>query len=449
MMYRPKRQSAAMLALVFFVLSVFPVKRSEAFLPPLIYAAYMTSTVSGATYTLAGLAGAIGIAGMYLTVTDAMDNAVRVPLGTTTAANPPAPAAPSSAAPVASSDSQVCSASIGLQSPGGNVDGCNLTNTYTLNTAYPYDAYSVQCSGTRTQTHSASQPGCAAYDATVNYNWIAQKSGAVNCPAGYQSQAGSCILVNARQVADDKICDMLVSNGQFATADDMNCGASADGSKVAPMLRDGKVIAYGTNSSGQPLMWEVTPGAQTFTVKEMTQIQTATQTQVKTTTATVDAATATVTAVSTQTAPGSIASPSASASPTTLPQGETVSPVNTPTVTQDSTKPIDLQWPSDYARTGEAKTAADSITDLLKPATEVNDPTVPDWADHWGATFNPLKAWSMPGHSSQCPVAGFGWNGVTYTIDSHCQLITDHWSALQTASVVVWVISALWILLGA
>jgi len=307
---------------------------ARAFLPPVIYAAYMTASVSGATYTMAALAGAIGITGMYLTVKDAMDNEVRIPVGPNPVNEPPAPAA---AATKPKSDMfgwynpyyySSCVADIASNFPtvsatswqnacsaiGGTVQGSGCAKTVPA---------SAQC--------STSEPWTAVF-----LSYIEQA-----CPSGYVDVNGTCTLSNPRQATDDKRCDMLVAGGQFATANDMNCGSSADGSKVAPMIRDGKVIAYGTNSSGQPLMWEVTPGAQTYTVKEIQQVQTATQTQIKTTTATIDATTSAVTSVQTQTAPGSMSSPSAATAPTVTTDPTTAT--NTPTVTQDQTKPADVQ----------------------------------------------------------------------------------------------------------
>lgn len=151
----------------------------------------------------------------------------------------------------------------------------------------------------------------------------------------------SCVLENARQATNDKTCDVLLNNGQFSTADDMNCPSSVDGSKLAPIIREGKVIAYGTNSSGQPLMWEVSQTGGAIQIKEHTQVQTPTQTQVKTTTVTVDAATSAVTQVQTQTSPGSLTSPATQTVPQTTSDPTTAT--NTPTVQRDETKPADLQ----------------------------------------------------------------------------------------------------------
>lgn len=450
---KAKRQNAAIMALLVFFFSVFPVKRSEAFAPPLIYAAYMTTSTGAGTYTIAALAGAIGIAGMYFTVKDATDNEVRIPLGPNTVNSPPAPVAPPTASGTTSQAFKYSPSSPTYSSCGAAAQAWLAVSqgencSYYSEGQWHYDGQKnnvfVSCNGRNVTYYQT----CGTYTSeTVTVSTLIDAGTVSVCPTGYVDSGSGCVLNNPRKVTDDKRCDLLIQNGQFATADDLNCSGSVDGSKVAPMIRNGNVIAYGKNSSGQPLMWEVTPGPQTWTVKEYEQVQTATQTQVKQTTATIDAATSAVTSVQTQTSPGSISSPGASTVPTvTDPATQPTSPTNTPTTT---TKADGIVFPNDYARTGEAQRAADSITDLMKPTSEVADPTVPEWADNWGSTFNPLKAWSVPGHSSVCPVGSFNWNGSTYTIDSHCQLISDYWSALQSAAVVLWTVLALFILLGA
>jgi len=112
-----------------------------------------------------------------------------------------------------------------------------------------------------------------------------------------------------------------------------------------------------------------------------------------------------------------------------------------------------IQFPSDYARQGEAGQAADKVAtaveNLGKASASLDDPMLPEWADPWGDSFNGLRGWSMPNHSSQCPVGSFNWDGKTYTIDSHCQLVVDHWGPLSASMTAVWVVLALFIVLKA
>ena len=163
------------------------------------------------------------------------------------------------------------------------------------------------------------------------------------CPAGYVDNSGTCTLQNARRATDDKTCDILLTSGQFATADDMNCGSTADGSKIAPILREGKTIAYGKNSSGQPLMWEVskpTTANPYYTLRQYEQTQTATQTQVTTTEVQLDPQTSTVTSVTTSTGPGSIANPTDATVPTQTDPQTQPTQQDTPTVKSEKDKDI-------------------------------------------------------------------------------------------------------------
>lgn len=299
---------------------------ARAFLPPVIYAAYMTSSVSGATYSLAALAGVIGVTGMYLTVEDSLHNKVNIPTSPQQSSQVPAPLAPATAP--SSSGQSIPARAVCRRCATGSWSSCGYSELCTHCVVNYSSGYCMQVNpdtglhAGQTYTSASSQPTCGS---------------------GYTLSDGVCVLQNPRLVTDDKTCDILLSNGQFATANDLNCPSTVDGSKLSPMLRDGKVIAYGTNSSGQPLMWEVTPGAQTYTIKQYEQVQTATQTQVKTTTVSVDSSTSAVTSVQTSTAPGSISSPSSATAPSVTTSADPTTATNTPTVTKDETKPADLQ----------------------------------------------------------------------------------------------------------
>lgn len=113
-------------------------------------------------------------------------------------------------------------------------------------------------------------------------------------------------------------------------------------------------------------------------------------------------------------------------------------------------------FPSDYARAGEAaqaantiKTSVDQLKDRLNDSATLADPESPQYTSHWGDTFTGLLSWSLPAHTSTCPVATFDAFERTFRMDSHCQLAADYWDTLRVAMVVVWVILALFILLRA
>lgn len=115
-----------------------------------------------------------------------------------------------------------------------------------------------------------------------------------------------------------------------------------------------------------------------------------------------------------------------------------------------------ITFPDDYARQGTLQSVDSGVSTLHKDLTDtsnVDDPTIPDQSrfaeSFFSGTFDGLKGWSLPGHVSQCPTGSFVWNSTSYTIDAHCQLVNDHFNALQAAMAVVWSLLALFIVLKA
>lgn len=330
-----KRITAFCLAVLVCMSSM--VTPARAFAPVAVLAAPQIVSAGGGTYALAALSGLVGLVGLYLTIEDANDNAVRIPLGPNANNQPPAPSAAATVSP-SGDGASACNAWLAAQPQTQNYNGCTLVYSYTL-TNVTGSAPNYTCTYTKVTT-SNQPPACASLGSPYNQtqpNQSAPVYATPTCPTGYTLNGSNCQLQNARQATDDKTCDILLSTGQFATADDMNCGSTADGTKLSPILRSGKAIAYGTNSSGQPLMWEVTPGSTRYTLRQYEQVQTASQTQVQTTTVTVDAATSEITSVQVQTSPGTIETPGSQSVPT---QADPTTE-NTPTVTQDATKPVD------------------------------------------------------------------------------------------------------------
>lgn len=126
------------------------------------------------------------------------------------------------------------------------------------------------------------------------------------------------------------------------------------------------------------------------------------------------------------------------------------------------------QFPADYAKSGEARAAADEINAFLgakldgmkegvdklsgtgdNPA----DPTIPGAAEFdnafFSGTFSALQGWQLPAHASACPVGSFTWRSASYSINAHCQLFADHSAILTAAMTVVWSIAALFVVLRA
>jgi len=317
---KARRPVAFLVACWFAFMSVWTPRQAFAFAPVAVLAAPQIVSAGGTAYLLsvAALSSLVGVVGLYFMVEDAQQNAIRIPLGPDPSQEPPAPAAPPTASPTG-----------GLVAPADKICG----RAYSGSTSY---GFTEACSLCMVNWGQYPNKICIRIDDLNVYYDAANTQG--TCPDGYTGSGGNCTLQNARRVTDDKTCDILVSSGQFATANDMNCPATANGTKLTPMIRDGKTIAYGKNSNGDPIMWEVTPSATKYTIKQHTQTQTATQTQVQTTTVTVDPQTKTVTNVETQTSPGSIGSPTDASVPTTAP---TTTTTNAPTISQNVDKPID------------------------------------------------------------------------------------------------------------
>jgi hypothetical protein len=125
--------------------------------------------------------------------------------------------------------------------------------------------------------------------------------------------------------------------------------------------------------------------------------------------------------------------------------------------------PAPVQFPSDYARTGEAQVAADTINTRLDTlhndlsnTSIVSDPASPSIADMpwFGTTFSGLSGWSMPGHISTCPTATFDLSailgaGKVYVMNSQCSIFQNNSAPLRAAAILSWLILSIFIVLRA
>lgn len=463
---KARRPVAFLVACWFAFLSAWMPRQAFAFVPVVIAGAPQILTVGGSTVSMAALTGLVGLVGLYMTIEDAQQNSLRIPLGPNSQNQPPSPAAaPTTAASQTGGGSPVAPTSVNnycsTHSASGAWMNCGVTymgeptpEGACAAAGYSgYNTYTGKCTGQIGSLGTVSVQNCPA-GYTLNGGICQPPPIVYTCPQGYSVSGSSCMLTNANLATDDKTCDLLVSMGQFATADDMNCSSTADGSRISPILRNGRAIAYGRNSEGQPLMWEVRPSTPVwpyYTVYQYEQVQTATQTQVKTTEIQVDAQTSQITSVTTSTSPGQIAPPTAQTVPTqTDPQTEPTTQENTPTVQTRNGEPLMPQFPDDYAREPTLKEIRDALTQQSEAPDAPASRTASEISESFfNGTFDALKGWSMPGHSSQCPTGSFSALGSTFVIDSHCTLISNHWGVLQAAMIVVWSIAALWIVLRA
>lgn len=156
---------------------------------------------------------------------------------------------------------------------------------------------------------------------------------------------------------------------------------------------------------------------------------------------------------------------------------------NPSTQTQTSGNPVtqsqsgqtqNITFPSDYARVGEASQAAASLSSAITPKLDtlhndlstvhndlsntasVADPVVPQASamPDFGTTFDGLKGWTLPAHSSQCPSGQFDFSAVLgpsalYKFDVHCQLFDQHMAQIRAAFLVVWSLASIFIILRA
>jgi len=124
-------------------------------------------------------------------------------------------------------------------------------------------------------------------------------------------------------------------------------------------------------------------------------------------------------------------------------------------------------FPTDYSRAGEAATAAGTINakldvlhdDLTNSThTATTDPVVPPDTDFTNNfflhTFDNILAWRLPSHTSTCPtlsldLSGFFGVGHTFTVDEQCTLAESQRTTLSSVMVVVFLIGAFFIVLGA
>lgn len=110
---------------------------------------------------------------------------------------------------------------------------------------------------------------------------------------------------------------------------------------------------------------------------------------------------------------------------------------------------INVSIPTDYARSGEASTAADKIVNKLDESQENPDLLAPDLVNPLVSYFNPLRAWSVPSQTGQCPTGSFTWNNNEYNFNVMCQLFNENLTLIQGAMSVFYTILALMIVLGA
>lgn len=460
-----KRLRAFWLAVVFAVSAVVPVRQANAVVPLIglaVAAIGPGGTLLTADLLTAGVTSLIGgsIVALALTPSTA-DAPTRVPLmsdkPTIDAVMPP-PAAASSVAPTQSTT--------GVWSDGWGGSGytsaaaaCSAAGAAQLGWCQGMSSDWTGGSGTLTGASSCSATCCLSSGGcnTFPQSISSQSTTVQTCGSGYTLSGNTCVLAEARATAPDGKYDVSRSASGFTAP---GSTGEADSMPAYMSSAGGKVYAQGKNSAGQPVMIEYAvsaDGTKTY-ITHYTQSEDATQTTVKTQAITVDAATGAVTGATTGTAAGSISPATQVGAVPTVSTGAAVT-------SGASTNTSSLVLPTDYARTGEAGAAANTINtkldtlhkDLTEKGTDIADPESPQasaFSDaFFNGTFGNLLAWQLPGHTSVCPTITFDYmmfsSHQVHVMDAQCTISEQIRPVLNVVMIVCWTIVALFVLLEA
>lgn len=416
---------------------------ARAFVPVAVLAAPQVVTASG-SIAMGLLAGVVGLVGMYLEITDAQDNSIRVPLNSQNPAIIAPPPAPASTSTTSSTQYIYNSSSYSsLDSMCAAAETARWQWCYSLNTVWQQGPYTVTGAECKTSC-CLSGGGCNYYVEPYS------TSSTSSCPSGYTLNGSQCILDDARAVTPDKKFDYSRSNNQFAPASANDQDASTTPKHANT---NGNVAVAGTSGMGESTQTIVKPLSNGGT-QVITQIQRqsgALEQQVLSFSpdGQVIGFQVTESAAQLQVDPQTGTATVASPQPIMNPDGTTNTSILTQTPTSTSTATQAIQFPNDYNR----ESTQQDIRDKLANSQDVADPVQPSDSQFndsfFKDTFAGLLAWQLPAHTSECPTGSFGWNDHQYTIDAHCHLIRDHWGLLSQAMAVVWIIVALFIVLRA
>lgn len=287
-----------------------------------------------------------------------------------------------------------------------------------------------------------------------------------SCPNGYGMASNQCTLSDARAASPDGRVDYsrapgatTISPASSNDADKNNTSvpvrSNADGSVTAtgrgsggnmeaitirPLVGggtavtkyynngDGTVTAHvsGYDGTGTPLNY-----TRTYTPGNLSYNQTTGATTI-------------------ESAPSTISTPDGTGTVNTLPQTVVIGG------TGAAAPSTPIEFPSDYSREvtqASIDAKLGHIKDGIASTQETADPTLPGVVAmddvYFKNTFTNLLSWNLPAHSSQCPAPSFDWNNASYTLDTHCQLAQNHFTTFQSVMSVIWLILAMFIVLGA
>jgi len=322
----------------------------------------------------------------------------------------------------------------------------------------------VSCNESTNGVFNYTSGGVTSGNIAFPFGNLDTATSSITCETGYSYTGGACHLTNARLAVPDKACDLSRTGSALAMISDPDCTASGTAIPTICAADGTTCVGYGTApNGGAPRSYVISPTADGGTQVTTFQQRTIGNTTVVDTTTIGVTADGRVGTISGGTQTGSIPNPQTSTAPAGSPA--TVSPSGGTQVQPSSTDPAQsITFPTDYARQGEAQTAANTLSpkldtihhDLSDTAPNVSDLSLPTAQDMpwYGNTFDGLKNWALPSHASECPKPHINLSGVLgaghdYVLESHCQLVTDHFADLRAAFLVVWTVLALFVLLRA
>lgn len=252
----------------------------------------------------------------------------------------PEPVAPATAASTGTSPQTVYSVGV----PPLNAMSATAENACSL-AGGSYVAFFNKCTLTNAQCVAVGYSGC--FDGVQVYVGTATAD-MPTCGAGYTLDgAGTCTLSDPRAAAPDKACD-LANNGTALAklSNDTDCAALPQQDLDCST---GSCIITGTNLNGRPRQVIVTTGP--------------TGTTITTHDERVIGSTPVIDTRTTQLSPQGIVTTTTGGTQTGTVPTDGTSPTITPPAAGTPVAPSDTTYPTDYARTGEAATAAQTITD--------------------------------------------------------------------------------------
>lgn len=359
-----------------------------------------------------------------------------------------------------------------------NPDGVSCTQTVVNGEPYPAgsNSYGV-VAGTNVNTNYPANYICNPIKYTGNpYSGgcVLKSDYVPDCGTGYTLVNGACSLTNPEKVPDGK-CDIELSAGAYrAVVGDPDCASTPQNSNVQNGVlyfdaqnpsdsQDVKIAVIppdmGGGYSGCPYQVCIPipglPGH--FRIAALTNASMGGQV----TTIDVNAGTGVISQASTMPLNGQLLREgqtytNAAGQVATVQAGQLVVANSAAgTYVQSATNAvapssINVSIPTDYARTGEATTAAKSITDKLdldENMANLEPPVIPP--NPLIAALQPWRDWTPPVIAGVCPSGSFVVFNTSYNFDVACQLLESKASVIQSAMYLFFVVLAIFILLGA